>query len=259
MFIADLTSQLSQKEVWVVGDIHGRFYLLQRLLERIGYHPDTHALISLGDMVDRGDNSPDVVCFFQENGYAIRGNHEQMWLDMVESFRAFPYSDSTDIHPAYLPFVSCSLLDRNGFGSTLQQFMNANIPAESWLGWFAKLPVAFVVGDYLLVHAGVDPTKPFENQSEEDLLWIREPFISTAQEIPTSARMRKRLVVGHNQVWPMLKTVGIPIIRPDRIMLDLGAANDVGIGAFCLTDDRFLFVEGASAQETRLDLMLGEW
>lgn len=69
---------------FAVGDIHGHFELLDRLLDGIGFDPDRDRLFSLGDLVDRGPESPRAAEFLDREWFhAIRGNHEQMLLDAV--------------------------------------------------------------------------------------------------------------------------------------------------------------------------------
>ncbi len=67
---------------FVVGDLHGMFALLDRLLARVGFAPAYDRLFSVGDLVDRGPQSPRALEFLgQPWFYAVRGNHEQMLLD----------------------------------------------------------------------------------------------------------------------------------------------------------------------------------
>jgi serine/threonine protein phosphatase 1 len=68
-----------------------------------------------------------------------------------------------------------------------------------------------VVNDYVFVHAGVRPGVPIEEQIEEDLLWIRGPFLKA--EGPSE----KVVVHGHSWIDDQ------PTVRPDRIGLDTGA------------------------------------
>jgi serine/threonine protein phosphatase 1 len=62
----------------VIGDIHGCFDELQSLLDKVGLTEDD-SIVSVGDCVDRGPDTPAVLRFFQENPKAllIMGNHER--------------------------------------------------------------------------------------------------------------------------------------------------------------------------------------
>jgi serine/threonine protein phosphatase 1 len=67
----------------VVGDIHGRYDMFMRLLDRANYDPTKDVVYSVGDMIDRGPDSVKVLEFFQqERCYAVKGNHELMAMDI---------------------------------------------------------------------------------------------------------------------------------------------------------------------------------
>ena len=75
--------------------------------------------------------------------------------------------------------------------------------------FLAGLPIFLVVGDYLFVHAGVRPGIPLPMQEDEDLLWIRDPFLSTGSELPLT------VVHGHTPC-------GEPEFASGRIGIDTG-------------------------------------
>ncbi len=66
----------------IVGDLHGRYDQLMRLLELANYDPASDVLYSVGDLIDRGPKSVECVEFFENNErcYAIKGNHELMMM-----------------------------------------------------------------------------------------------------------------------------------------------------------------------------------
>lgn len=69
---------------FVVGDIHGYFQTLERLLEVIGFDTSVDRLFSIGDLIDRGPESHRAGEFIAKPWFhAIRGNHEQMLCDAV--------------------------------------------------------------------------------------------------------------------------------------------------------------------------------
>jgi serine/threonine protein phosphatase 1 len=67
---------------FVVGDIHGCFSLLSQALSDINFNPKTDRLFAVGDLVDRGEQSADVVKWINKTWFhSVRGNHEQMAID----------------------------------------------------------------------------------------------------------------------------------------------------------------------------------
>ncbi|AEJ44364.1 Metallophosphoesterase [Alicyclobacillus acidocaldarius subsp. acidocaldarius Tc-4-1] len=215
--------------------------MFAELLERIDYRPETHVIVSVGDLVNRGENSPAVVHWFEKNGYAVRGNHEDMWMNFWAE-HGLPYDESGELNPKWdSPTRTCAFWE-NGQMATLCQFRFGQFPAQEWLEYLASLPHAIVIGDYLIVHAGVDPNRPFEEQDIDTLTWVTRGFVDYPGEIPTVARMGKRLVVGHCETF-LFGRIGEPVIRPDRVHIDLGTANEIGLAAFCLNDERVVIVD----------------
>jgi serine/threonine protein phosphatase 1 len=76
--------------------------------------------------------------------------------------------------------------------------------------FLAALKTSLFVGRYFLCHAGVRPGVPLERQSEEDLLWIRDEFLSSRMDFG------KVVVHGHTPVEE-------PEVLPNRINIDTGA------------------------------------
>lgn len=78
---------------FVVGDVHGHFELLQRLLDQVGFDPAVDRLFAAGDLVDRGPYSPQVLDWLAKPWFAsVRGNHEQLVIDVVLA------GDDRDLH-----------------------------------------------------------------------------------------------------------------------------------------------------------------
>ena len=78
------------------------------------------------------------------------------------------------------------------------------------LAFLSALRLSWAAGPYLFVHAGIRPGIPADRQGAADLLWIREPFLSS------SADLGVVVVHGHT---PQAE----PVIRPNRIGIDTGA------------------------------------
>lgn len=170
-----MTTSDRKAPVVAIGDVHGCATLLR---EAIWPHLGSGAeLIFLGDLIDRspeadGDQQViELVRELQANpevfGLAgvtvLRGNHEQMLLDALAEKR---------------PGRATQLWISNG--GNLDFLPVAREHQE----WFGALPLKAVRGEYLFVHAGVRPGVPLEKQQDDDLLWIRGPFLNSPHGLP---------------------------------------------------------------------------
>jgi serine/threonine protein phosphatase 1 len=211
---------LPGKRVYAIGDIHGRADLLAAMITLIATDlkemPAAEALtILLGDYVDRGPNSREVLDRLIEGAFptpvvALRGNHEMMALDFIknprsgESWRRFGGLET--LH-SYAVDVGDMQAGR-GYEEVAARFREA-LPA-SHVRFIEATPSHFSMGDYFFCHAGVRPGLPLDRQREADLLWMREPFLSSRQDFG------KLVVHGHTPVAE-------PDVRDNRINIDTGA------------------------------------
>lgn len=86
MLLTTFTRNTSGRDL-IVGDVHGHFTKLQQDLDTIGFDPDRDRLFSVGDLVDRGPESAQVLDWLQKPWFfAVRGNHEQMAIDYFDGF-----------------------------------------------------------------------------------------------------------------------------------------------------------------------------
>lgn len=76
---------------FVVGDIHGCFDALCEQMDRVQFDPKVDRIFSVGDLVDRGNQSRDAVNWIGQPWFhAVRGNHEQMAIEWAMTGRAMP-------------------------------------------------------------------------------------------------------------------------------------------------------------------------
>lgn len=214
--------------VYAVGDIHGRYDLLQALAARIRAdmvesRPRSSAEIYVGDYIDRGPQSREVVEWLletpplTERRICLRGNHEVMLLDAL--------TDPVALHHWL----------RNGAGATLASYGLAASEVRALppkhLDFFENLELTASIGSYLFVHAGLRPGLALAAQDEEDLVWIREPFLSSEVD--------HGLIVVHGHT-----PVDAPDARPNRINIDTGAVFSGNLTCLVLegTSRRFLTV-----------------
>lgn len=226
--------------VYAVGDIHGRYDLMQSLLEKIWADAEVQAspqniLIFLGDYVDRGPASKQVVDYLiqlSRPGWEIVkliGNHEYSMLEYLKnpeiyaSWRAYGGAETLLSYGVKPPLFS----DAKEIGRAHQDFV-AKFPREHFV-FLSGLPYSHEVGDYFFVHAGVRPGIPLKEQVAEDLMWIRDDFLVCDQYFG------KVIVHGHT---PAEK----PIARSNRIGVDTGAYATGQLTAVKLFEDRYTFL-----------------
>lgn len=170
------------KKTLVISDIHGMFDLFIKTLKDNDYNSKEDRLIILGDMIDRGEKSYEVVEYLknlQKNNkdrvIVLRGNHEDMAITAYESNR----------------FSATDLWDYNGSSPTLDSYALNGKTIGYHIPWLKSLPLFHKEKKFFFVHAGINPYKTLKNQDEEDLLWIREEFYSYPKKLP------KKVVFGH--------------------------------------------------------------
>jgi diadenosine tetraphosphatase ApaH/serine/threonine PP2A family protein phosphatase len=209
----------AETRIYAIGDIHGRADLLREILERLDEdlrrRPIAYAVeIFLGDYVDRGPDSKDVVDLLaarmvRSHSVCLRGNHEEL----MESFLRDPAAlDSWLKLGGLQTLISYGVAPRAG-----ETESSANIH-QRFCGAFPRAHQLFLqclkpwvcCGDYLFVHAGIRPAVPFDQQTMDDLLWIREEFLNS------SLQYGKYIVHGHTPV-------AHPDVRSNRINIDTGA------------------------------------
>ena len=181
--------------VMAVGDVHGQYEKLKKLMRRIKFDPAQDILVFLGDLIDRGPES--LQCFdyamrlqkqHPESVIYLMGNHEREMLDYFDALAKA--KDELDIR----------LLNRTsqwltyGGDKTLPQLQKLGTKAlQNRLDYARNLPLYYRAGDYYFCHAGVDPDVPLDQQEEKDLIWIREKFY-------TGYHGKETIVVGHSPI-----------------------------------------------------------
>jgi serine/threonine protein phosphatase 1 len=168
----------SSAKVWVVGDIHGCLGELNSLLsflEQSGELLPTDVIVFLGDYIDRGKDSRGVIERLLElssripQTYFIKGNHEEMFASFIDG------ASSSN------RYLECGGLECiQSYGGTGNEDINNRkslIPA-SHLHFLKELHIGVLVDNFLLVHAGIDPSCSLEQQTEDKILWIRDEFLN---------------------------------------------------------------------------------
>jgi serine/threonine protein phosphatase 1 len=191
------------QKIFVVGDIHGCFDKLCALMDKIPINNTRDQLIFIGDYIDRGPSSFDVVNYLIDfkkrvpGTIFIKGNHEDMLQNYLDGSDRFTY-----------------LL--NGGQKTMDEYLNRSdikeafpIPSEH-LEFFNSLQLYYQTDDYIFVHAGLRENVPLESQDKMDLLWTRDEFIHS------DFNFGKRVIFGHT---PFKE----PLLQANKIGIDTGA------------------------------------
>jgi serine/threonine protein phosphatase 1 len=203
--------------VYAVGDLHGCADLLAGLLSQIDAHLSQHPIarpieVFLGDYIDRGPDSRRVIDLLIKRGETretifLKGNHETYLLQFLKDQRILDIWLQRGGFETLLSYGVKPPLRKKP--RKLAKSFAAMLP-KGHLRFLSHLMTNFECGDFLFVHAGVQPGVPLDRQREEDLLWIRDGFLQSDDDFG------KYIVHGHTPVQE-------PDIRPNRINIDTGA------------------------------------
>jgi serine/threonine protein phosphatase 1 len=210
------------ERIFAVGDIHGCFGKLTALMEKIDIVWSRDKLIFLGDYIDRGPDSYEVVEYLislkkqHANIVFLKGNHEEMFMNYLTGNNRLGY-----------------LFD--GGQQTLDSYISHKkrepgfpVPEEH-LDFFRSLVLFHETDHYVFVHAGLKKGVPVEKQDTEELLWIRDPFVRS------KADFGKRVVFGHTVFLE-------PLVEPNKIGIDTGAVFSNRLTCVRLPDVMFFSV-----------------
>ncbi|HEY9632489.1 MAG TPA: metallophosphoesterase family protein [Coleofasciculaceae cyanobacterium] len=196
---------MTQRRI-VIGDVHGHYDTLMTLLDAIALNSDD-SVYFLGDLIDRGPQSAQVVDFVKESGYScLLGNHEQMLLDIL--------GDGEIYGPALQAWLY------SGGHSTINSYGDKGV-RQDHLDWMRTLPTYIDLGDTWLVHAGVHPRIPLEKQTSDQFCWVRDEFHSISQPYFPD----KLIITGHTI------TFTLPGVLPGQLAQGRGWL-DIDTGAY---------------------------
>ena len=235
------------RRVYAVGDVHGRLDLFEAMIAAIeavdaARGPSaTSEVILLGDLIDRGPDSAGVVSAARDwaqrsNVRILLGNHEEMLLKAFGDEQVLRNFLRWGGRETVLSYVADPGAYHRADLAGTRALMQASIP-QADLAFIASFEDSIAVGDYLFVHAGVDPDVPLAEQKISDLRWIREPFLSHAGDLGAV------VVHGHT-------ITGDPQVRPNRIGIDTGAFNSGRLTALGLEGSTRWFIEVKDADGT---------
>ncbi|WP_440118977.1 metallophosphoesterase family protein [Paenibacillus sp. QZ-Y1] len=228
------------KRTIIISDIHGCIDQLNQLLNFIHFNSVEDQLILLGDYVDRGPHSKQVVdkvieLVQKHRAIALRGNHDQRLVDLINNH-------SLSVQSKFL---------EHGGVQTLQSYCGSNDISDEMLkqsrerikseyghhiDFLAELPLYHEDHDHIYVHAGLNPEYvDWKNQPEHDFKYIKDEFIRS------EFHLDKRIIFGHTRT---IDIYGKPDIwfHKDKISIDGGCAYGLQLNAL-------IFQEGAYQTE----------
>ncbi len=178
---------------YVIGDIHGRNDLFETLIEAIEAEEASAGeldvrIVLLGDLVDRGPESAQVVAnarAWQQRRQVniLTGNHEQMFLESFDNAQVLRQFIRHGGRETILSYGVPEDRYNEATIEQLQELLHRHVPRED-RDFIASFDDLIVAGDYLFVHAGIKPEVELEEQSSEDLRWIREQFLDYEAQHP---------------------------------------------------------------------------
>jgi serine/threonine protein phosphatase 1 len=237
----------SGRRAYVIGDVHGRLDLLDRLLDAI--HGEIAAqpaervlLVFLGDLIDRGPNSAGVIERLRTYRHPsvrpvfVLGNHEEVLLRIL--------SGEKGLIQKWLWFGGAQCLQSYGVDVESLKHITAEealsrirdaIPVEH-VEFLQSFVDSCQFGDFLFVHAGIRPGVALDRQQQSDLRWIREPFLLDDSD-------HGFVVVHGHSISAEVQE------RSNRIGIDTGAYKSGVLTALAIEDDRRWFLDTAGSME----------
>jgi len=180
----------------IIGDVAGRFKELQLLMAKM----PKDDYIFVGDLNDRGTETPEVIQWVMDNAKCVQSNHGDMFVDYVEKTNLYQQG----------------IFTWNGGTKTLNSYLGVStLPVH--IEWLKNLPYYYEEEGLLVTHAALDPDQTLESASKRgagmrapaSLLWNR----GLPEEIKGKIQ-----IFGHNSHWGLRYFGGI--IKPWAICID---------------------------------------
>ncbi len=200
----------------IIGDVHGHYDALMQLLELAKFTAEDQ-LYFLGDLIDRGPKSKEVLEFVRSGKHhCVLGNHEQLLLNALAE------------HADKSGRARLAHWTQNGGKETIYSYVDSYKVTEfveqmhesGTVDWLKALPLSIDLDDLFLVHAGLRPDVPLEQQEARDLLWIRNDFFYH----PTPYFPDKLIVGGHTYTIHLDVEAGKLVKGPGWLNIETGAA-----------------------------------
>lgn len=146
----------------IIGDVHGGFNTLRKLVDKL---PQDENICFVGDLIDRGPKSVEVVDFVIENGFdCVLGNHEELMIHAEK----------------YLDREAAQIWHYNGGGVTLQNYDYDDEKIKEHLEWMLTLPLIMKYDEISLMvshsSAAEYVNRGYKDEHTHFVLWDRPSF-----------------------------------------------------------------------------------
>lgn len=220
------------KEITIaIGDIHGMARVLEVLLQNLEsrFSAEKPRFIFLGDVIDRGEHSlpaMNMVCSTIENhpgSVLVLGNHDEYLLRLLKG------ELSEDDQRAWMMLGGIETLesyavDHCETDDEIRVDLERIRPKHVAL---LKSAVSMVLSPrHCFVHAGINPNRSLDDQSEKDLRYIRKGFLDHNE-------MMERIIVHGHSITPSER----PEVFKNRIAIDTGSYRTGRISAAIFESD----------------------
>lgn len=213
-------------KTYVIGDIHGCHDALLRLLDKVDPDPAQDTLVFLGDYIDRGLQSYQVVELMLSlqqvfpRCITLLGNHEHVFLAFLKG----RYQDF------YLNMGGQETLESYGIRPPFKRAGIAEEIPASHKQFFSNLLLLWENQHGIYVHAALSPSRHLSQQKPKWCLWGKDSFLLNDHKFP------KPVVYGHT-------TFANPQMDQYKIGIDTGAVYGGKLTCLCLPDRTFISVE----------------
>ncbi|REK77011.1 metallophosphoesterase family protein [Paenibacillus paeoniae] len=221
----------------MISDIHGCLEPFERLLEKVRYVPEQDRLILIGDYVDKGPQSREVVeavmrLVERHGAIALRGNHDQRLVDFIRGndpvvLHKFAEHGGPPTLQSYVGFSEVTERSREKAREMMEE------QYASHLDFLADLPLYVEDDHHIYVHAGLRPgTSDWTLQSDHDFMYIKDEFYLH----PTT--VDKTVIFGHTITTKLQATADI-WFAGDKIGIDGGCSIGLQLNALLYEDGVF--------------------